>query len=104
MPPVARWTRGCPSWTLIEPCASPRSLNLEKSWNRFGHCCPPHKTVSLGVAEHFDRAYPLLVPRWNDGLRQADVAESPIRISPDACSGRRDRWRGQTFWLDGKYA
>jgi hypothetical protein len=29
---------GCPSWTLIEPCASHRGLNLETSWNAFHQC------------------------------------------------------------------
>jgi hypothetical protein len=40
-----------PFWTLIEPCASHRSLNLdshrslnlETSWNTFGRCSWPHK-------------------------------------------------------------
>jgi hypothetical protein len=42
---------GCPSWTLIEPCASPRGPNLEKSWNRFGRCCWPHTSgVRFGPA------------------------------------------------------
>jgi NADPH-dependent 2,4-dienoyl-CoA reductase/sulfur reductase-like enzyme len=30
--------RGCPSWTLIEPCASRRSLILGEFWKTFGRC------------------------------------------------------------------
>ncbi len=30
-----RRLRGCPSWTLIEPCASLRSLILGASWKTF---------------------------------------------------------------------
>jgi Transposase IS200 like len=34
---------GSPSWTLIEPCASPRSLILGGSWKAFGQCSWPHR-------------------------------------------------------------
>jgi hypothetical protein len=34
---------GCPSWTLIEPCASRRSLILGASWKTFWRCGWPHR-------------------------------------------------------------
>ena len=34
---------GCPSWTLIEPCASRRSLILGASWKAFWRCIWPHR-------------------------------------------------------------
>jgi hypothetical protein len=34
---------GCPSWTLIEPCASRLSLILGESWKTFGRCSRPHR-------------------------------------------------------------
>ena len=34
---------GCPSWTLIEPCALRRSLLLSESWKTFGRCSWPHR-------------------------------------------------------------
>src|ERR1700731_1082121 len=34
---------GCPSWTLIEPCALRRSLILGESWKTFGRCSWPHR-------------------------------------------------------------
>jgi hypothetical protein len=37
---------GCPSWTLIEPCASRRSLILGASWKTFGRCSWPHRIVN----------------------------------------------------------
>jgi hypothetical protein len=34
---------GCPSWTLIEPCALRRSLILGESWKTFERCSWPHR-------------------------------------------------------------
>ena len=34
---------GCPSWTLIEPCALRRSLLLSEFWKTFGRCSWPHR-------------------------------------------------------------
>jgi hypothetical protein len=38
-----RMRLGCPSWTLIEPCALRRSLILGESWRTFGRCSWPHR-------------------------------------------------------------
>jgi hypothetical protein len=41
---------GCPSWTLIEPCALRRSLILGESWKMFGRCSWPHSDLTASYA------------------------------------------------------
>ena len=73
---------GCPSWTLIEPCASLRSLILGASWKTFDDACHIGRATPTGMFSKPSSATARGRPRWRLRLhRRSGRADANRQLS-----------------------
>ena len=84
---------GCLSWKLIESCASHRSPNLEKSWNKCDRCCWPHKIRVNSTGLNWSGVRYGAVSRWRTPQMAVPGGATSGHIDDGAHSRIEAAWR-----------